>query len=227
MGRLLEALRVEVAPAANPANPANVEPGPAQDSQIRKIRKDSEDENALQTLGRFADSQESQGPRINTAAVRARLLVHAEALHADPALIRSLSEPDLVAYGAVPDALLAEYVGSMVTTAERQAGRVPAGDTAAIHCQGCGPVWVHPSIATMLPTVAGWPRALGCPWCAVRRAGQYIPRPKVTCENCRHFTADTINPGAGMGDCGQGHGSPYPMQRRACAHFDPIKEATL
>ena len=121
---------------------------------------------------------------------------------------------------------LKSYLLAWRDTAERQAGRVPADDTAAIHCQGCGPVWVHPSIAHMLPTVAGWPRALGCSWCVIRKAGGYVPRPKITCGECQHFTPDTINPPAGMGDCRHGHhGSPYPMQRRACSHFEPIKDA--
>ena len=227
MGRLLEALRVEVAPAATPATPATFQAETGQESQSRRSRRGSEEENAPSEAPRVAESQESQGSQLDTAAVRERLLEHAQAMHADPLLIRALSEPDLVAYGAVPDALLPEYVGLMVTTAERQAGRVPAGDTAAIHCQGCGPVWVHPSIAKALPTVAGWPRALGCPWCSIRAAGQYIPRPKVTCETCQHFTPDTINPGAGMGNCAQGHGMPYPMQRQRCADFQPSREGSV
>ncbi|MBB6246183.1 hypothetical protein [Rhodanobacter sp. A1T4] len=64
-------------------------------------------------------------------------------------------------------------------TDDRHAGRVPAGDTAAMHCELCGPVWIHPSIAEVLPVVDHWPRALGCPWCFVRKAGGYIPRPSV------------------------------------------------
>lgn len=84
-------------------------------------------------------------------------------------------------------------------TDDRHAGRVPTGDTARILCKGCGPVWIRPDIAAVLPMVDGWPRALGCPWCFVRKAGGYIPRPPVTCESCHQFTPDTINSPVGMG----------------------------
>jgi hypothetical protein len=47
-----------------------------------------------------------------------------------------------------------------------------------MHCQQCGPVWIHPDIVAALPMVNGWPRALGCPWCFVRKAGGPIPRPE-------------------------------------------------
>jgi hypothetical protein len=106
---------------------------------------------------------------------------------------------------------------------DRHAGRVPAGDTARMLCRGCGPVWIHPDIAAVLPVVDGWPRALGCPWCFVRKAGGFIPRPSVTCESCRHFNPDTINPTAGMGACGAGKGMHYPMQRHGCDAFDPAR----
>jgi hypothetical protein len=108
-------------------------------------------------------------------------------------------------------------------TDDRHAGRVPAGDTARMLCKGCGPVWIHPTIAEVLPVVDGWPRALGCPWCFVRKAGGYIPRPPVACESCRHFTPDTINPPAGIGTCGAGKGSHYPAQQHGCDTFDPAR----
>ena len=116
------------------------------------------------------------------------------------------------------------YLSMLADTADRHAGRVPEADTAAMHCQHCGPVWTHPDIAACLPVVAGWPRALGCPWCFVRKAGGYIPRPSITCGDCQHFTPDTINPPAGMGTCASGHGMHCPMQRHACTIFQPDKE---
>ena len=64
-------------------------------------------------------------------------------------------------------------------TAERHAGRVPVGHTAKMLCDGCGPVWIHPGIAAVLSMVHGWPRALGCPWCFVRKAGGVVPRAKL------------------------------------------------
>ncbi|MBQ4853744.1 hypothetical protein IMW82_03495 [Rhodanobacter sp. B2A1Ga4] len=103
-------------------------------------------------------------------------------------------------------------------TDDRHAGRVPAGDTARMWCKGCGPVWIHPDVAEVLPVVDGWPRALGCPWCFVRKAGGNLPRPSVACEGCRHFTPDTINPAAGMGTCGAGKGMHWPMARHICGN---------
>lgn len=67
--------------------------------------------------------------------------------------------------------------------AARQAGKVLLDDTAAIHCQHCGPVYVHPSIAVVLPVVDGWPCALGCPWCVVHKTGGYMfPAHKHRCD---------------------------------------------
>ena len=118
---------------------------------------------------------------------------------------------------------LAACQSMQADTADRHAGRVPAGDTARMLCARCGPVWIHPDIAEVLPVVDGWPRALGCPWCFVRKAGGHIPRPPVTCEGCQHFTPDTINPPAGMGTCSAGKGSHYPAQQHRCDTFDPAR----
>ncbi len=40
------------------------------------------------------------------------------------------------------------------------------------------------------------------------------PKREPTCGDCEHFQRDTVNPGVGMGWCGKGHGSYYPMQQR-------------
>jgi hypothetical protein len=112
-----------------------------------------------------------------------------------------------------------------VDDAERRAGRVPAGDTAAILCRSCGPVWVHPSIAGVLPVVNGWARALGCPWCFIAKDGRMaIPRPFVTCAHCQHFRPDKINPEGGCGTCAaemRQVGGGYPAAQRHCMAFLP------
>lgn len=78
------------------------------------------------------------------------------------------------------DNLTADQLAAIKTmqcdTAERHAGRVPAGDTAWMLCNSCGPVWIHTAVAAVLSVVDGWPRALGCPWCFVRKAGGVVPR---------------------------------------------------
>jgi len=159
--------------------------------------------------------------------LRAHLLALAAGVGIDVALVRRLDDADVAACIGLDVRQLADYVSMLSGTADRHAGRVPLDDTAAIYCEQCGPIWIHPTIAEVLPVVDGWPRALGCPWCFVRKAGGYIPRPPVACDGCRHFTPDTISPAAGIGACGAGKGTHYPMQRRGCSHFDPIRKALL
>ncbi len=153
--------------------------------------------------------------------MRAVLLELADRLGIDGAHVRRIAAADLALWATVPADSLRAYLLALDDTATRQAGRVPLDDTAAIRCERCGPVYVHRDIAAVLPMVNGWPRALGCPWCFVRKAGGYIPRPPVTCEGCRHFSADTINPTAGIGTCGSGHGMHYPMQHHGCGDYRP------
>ncbi|MGB3462465.1 MAG: hypothetical protein WBA33_10925 [Rhodanobacter lindaniclasticus] len=153
--------------------------------------------------------------------MRAALLVLADGLGLDRAIVHRLTTTDLADCAGFPSDALRVYLLALDDTVTRQAGKVPLDDTAAIRCERCGPVYVHRDIAAVLPVVNGWPRALGCPWCFVRKAGGYIPRPPVTCEGCRHFSADTINPTAGIGTCGSGHGMHYPMQHHGCGDYRP------
>lgn len=148
--------------------------------------------------------------------LRAHLLALATTAGMDVAHVHRLHNLDIAACAGLDDPQLAAYLSMLADTADRHGGRVPAGDTAPMHCEQCGPVWIHPTVAEVLPVVDGWPRALGCPWCFVRKAGGTIPRPSVTCEGCAHFTPDTINPAAGMGTCGAGKGMHWPMTRHVC-----------
>ena len=149
-------------------------------------------------------------------AIPAHLLALAAGADIDAGHVHRLHDADLAGCIGLDARQLAAYLAMLADTADRYAGRVPLGDTARMLCKKCGPVWIHPTIAEVLPVVGGWPRALGCPWCFVRKADGYIPRPPVTCEGCRHFRPDTINPEAGMGTCGAGKGVHYPMARHAC-----------
>lgn len=223
MGRLLEALRADAEPVATPTTSATLLRVLPEESQSRKSRKVGESAHLPAPAGSVAKSQESQTLPVDSSVVRARLLECAESLGADPSLIRGLPEVDLAAYAGVPDHLLRGFVALMMDTADRTAGRVPAGHTAPMHCQLCGPVWTHPDIAEVLPVVGGWPRALGCSWCFIRNAGGYIPRPRVTCDDCPRFTPDTINPKAGMGVCGAGKGMYWAMQRHTCSNHSTRK----
>lgn len=155
------------------------------------------------------------------ARVRAALLALADSLGLDRAIVHRLPEQDMELWVLVPAASLRVYLLALDDTATRQAGKVPAGHDAAILCHRCGPVLVHPGMAAVLPVVNGWPRALGCPWCFIRKAGGTIPRPRVTCASCASYRPDTINPAAGGGGCTSGHGTHYPMQLHGCGDFAP------
>lgn len=152
---------------------------------------------------------------------RTALLALADRLGIDRSAVVRIPSADLPLWAAVPAEVLPDYLRGLDDLATRAAGKVPVGDSAPILCKGCGPVFVHPAIAAALPVVAGWPRALGCPWCAIRKAGGYVPRPMVTCEGCRHFQPDPINPAAGVGGCARGLGTHWPMQKHPCGDFDP------
>jgi hypothetical protein len=114
------------------------------------------------------------------ADLRAHLLMLATAAQIDLHHVHRMLDPDLADYAGLSDAQLTICLHMMRDTADRNAGRVPAGDTATMHCAGCGLVYIHPGIAAVLPVVDGLPRALGCPWCFVRKAGGTIPRPPAT-----------------------------------------------
>lgn len=158
--------------------------------------------------------------------VRLRLVRLANAKGRDPALVDRIAVADLQDYTGMDDAQLIALLSMLSGDADREAGRVPTGDTAAILCRACGPVWVHPAIAAALPVVGGWPRALGCPWCFIRARGTAIPRPHVSCADCRHRVPDPINPAQGWGCCAIGNESAtWPCRKHRCKIFRP-KEAT-
>ena len=159
-------------------------------------------------------------------SARARLLRLAKAQGRDSALVDRLPVADMPAYSGMTDPQLSALLSMLTDDADRERGKVPDGDTAVILCRSCGPVWVHPAIARMLPMVGGWPRALGCPWCFIRARGIAIPRPHVACANCRHRVPDPINPAQGWGRCAVGNESAtWPGRKHRCDAFRPT-EAT-
>lgn len=129
-----------------------------------------------------SETGEAALARAERCSARAALLAITDRLGLDRAPVHRMPAEDLELWAVVPADALAAYLQALDDNATRQAGRVPASDTAPIRCAHCGPVWVHPSIAAALPTVGGWPRALGCPWCHVRKVGAYIPRPSAKAE---------------------------------------------
>jgi hypothetical protein len=209
----LAELRKRACTSANPANPANHGRQRVADSQ------DSQDSQRVEVKNHFLTPALSvlQAPLADVLKpLRQHLLALAAGADIDVDHVHRLHDADVAACIGLDVRQLADYLALLVDTADRHAGRVPLDDTAAIHCAQCGPAWIHPDIAAVLPVVDGWPRALGCPWCFVRKAGGYIPRPPVTCEGCAHFIPDTINPPVGMGTCGAGKGTHWPMARHTC-----------
>jgi hypothetical protein len=214
----LAELRKRSRTPANPANPANQGRQRVADSQ------DSQDSQRVEVKNHFLPPGLSILPALIADALkplRAHLLALAAAEGMDVDHVHRLHDLDVAACIGLDARQLAGYLRTLADTADRHAGRVPLDDTAAMHCEQCGPVWIHPDIAAVLPVVDGWPRALGCPWCFVRKAGGYVPRPPVACEGCAYFTPDTVNPPAGMGVCNAGKGTHYPMARHTCGNHSP------
>lgn len=107
--------------------------------------------------------------------LKTRLLAAADVEGVDEGLVGRLSNADIDACAEFSEASLRAYVLAMSASAARMLGKIPLGDDAAVHCARCGPVWLHPDVAAVLPVVDGWPRALGCPWCFIRRTGGHVP----------------------------------------------------
>lgn len=155
--------------------------------------------------------------------IRTRLLelVHAaecaRGSYIDHALIHRLSADVLNDLAGETDNALLAYLTALADSADRQAGRVPAGHDSAVLCVHCGPVFVHPDVTHNLPEVNGWKRVQGCPWCNVHRA---FPRPKVKIDTCAHFVHDHVNPPGGTGKCLCGYHLPF--QYRECGQYQPL-----
>lgn len=209
----LAELQKRARPSANPANPANLrgvratDSQDSQDSQGSKPKKHTLSAVASAPTDEFCQALKDE---------RFRLLELAALGWIDEKHVHRLPDPDVAGCIGLGHSHLTAFLSMLEESAERHAGRVPYGHTAAIHCRHCGPVWAHPAIADALPVVSGWPRALGCPWCFVRKAGGYIPRPPVACSDCQHFTPDPVNPEAGMGACGLERGAHWAGEPHPC-----------
>lgn len=149
--------------------------------------------------------------------IRLQLLRLASAELIDVRLVNDLAYDDLLECVALGESVLRAYLYGLRDSARRERGQIPAGETARGMCRRCGPIWIGPEVAACAPIADGWPQVLGCPWCHVRNR-QAIPRPEVTCGECRHFVRDRINPDGGLGRCGAGLDPevPYPHARRQC-----------
>jgi len=210
MGRLLAALIAdcETAHAAIPAIPAILAPEPA--SRIAESQ----------------ESQESQGVGNASAKDQAERLLSELRRQFLPDDWIGLDHGDVAELAGLSDRQLSAYVAMLADADLRRRGKVPADETATALCRGCGPVWVHPAVASAAPVVDGWPRLLGCPWCHVRHAGLHVPSPAVQCGNCQHFEHDHVNPESGMGRCRvrpDPNPLSWPYAQRKCEQWQPIQ----
>lgn len=173
-------------------------------------------------LGALAENDDS----VSALRVRLLALADAELIGADH-FVRTLPDADVAECAGLPDETLRAYVLALRDSALRVQGKVPADETAAIHCAHCGPAWAHPAVAAVLPVVDGRPRAAGCPWCHIRKDGRAIPRPPVCCGDCVNFTRDHVNPSGGMGHCAAGCKPlrPWPNVNHNCNSFVPLATA--
>jgi hypothetical protein len=154
---------------------------------------------------------------------RAVLMKLADANGINPELIQGLHDTDIASCADLPHDVLLSYLRLLRRSDMRRNRLVPAEETAMALCRSCGPVWIHPAVAAVAPLVNGWPRVLGCPWCHVRRAGGYVPRPSVQCVDCSNIVRDAVNPDGGVCNCAARRSPerPWPNANHECSAFDP------
>lgn len=217
----LAELRKRAGTAAIPAIPATYVTAPNAESQKSQESQATDLNTRFSASASHATQPESV---LTLKGERLRLLGLAAAEWIEPAHVHRLHDDEVEMCLDLDDGQCVIFLRQLVDTATRHSGRAPDCDIAPVHCHHCGPVWLDPALAAVLPVVAGWPQALGCPWCHVRNR-QTIPRPKVRCGECRNFIRDPINPAGGMGTCAAMHlpalNEPlyYPNAQRECDSF--------
>ena len=157
---------------------------------------------------------EALAQQADPEAIRVHLLELAEADLIPASIVHALPDADVIACEGETDATLTAYLCALVAAQDMDAGLIPTdwGEAVAGFCEGCGPVWLWPGAPA---------RVLACPWCFRRKAGKRIPRPKMRCRDCKHYTPDPLNPQAGIGTCAAGRWARWPMQSHHCDAWRP------
>jgi hypothetical protein len=100
-------------------------------------------------------------------------------------LVRRLPADDVTACADLSSNALRAYVRVLRDAERRSHGKTPPDETAEAQCVRCGPIFIAPEVAAVLPIIGGVPTAAGCPWCFNRKAGLPIPRPAHSNEGTR------------------------------------------
>lgn len=100
--------------------------------------------------------------------LRTRLRRLGEVEGVPAAMVNALPGADVAACNGLPDDTLRAYLRALQRGAIMDAGTVPEGYTQAVHCGGCGPVWLWQGSPA---------RVIACPWCFRRKAGRTVPQP--------------------------------------------------
>lgn len=186
-------------PPANPANRANPRPQPAANSH------DSHDSQA--------PARENASPAAtDLAPLRANLLAICRSHLLPERLALDLPDADLVGCEQLTPEGLAHFLRCLLEREGMQRGIAPAGWTQASHCARCGPI--------LLWQGAPVHDVIGCPWCAIRRAGGTVPRPAVTCAACMHQQRRKDTSDAGMHACNKGHGLHHAHALHVCPDWN-------
>ncbi len=147
------------------------------------------------------------------AAMRANLLAICRSHLLPERLAVDLPDDDLQGCEELTADGLLHFLRCRLEREGMQRGIAPAGWTQASHCARCGPILI-------------WQRApvhdvIGCPWCAIRRAGGTVPRPAITCSTCTHQQRHKDTSDAGMHGCDKGHGLHHAHARLFCPDWKP------
>lgn len=150
---------------------------------------------------------------IDMAVLRANLLAICRSHLLPERLAVDLPDADLQGCEELTADGLLHFLRCRLERESMQRGIAPAGWTQASHCARCGPILI-------------WQRApvhdvIGCPWCAIRRAGGTVPRPAVTCATCTHQQRCKDTSDAGMHGCNKGHGLHHAHAAHACPDWKP------
>jgi hypothetical protein len=146
---------------------------PAVPAMSRSIGTPESKAQCLAPIVPAVPAQEREGGTVPAA----RLLSIADAEMIDPELVHRLPADVVEICTGLAKETLRAYLRALRDTALRERGNVPGDETAAALCRHCGPIWLHPAVARVVPVVDGWPRVLGCPWCHVRNR-EVVPHPK-------------------------------------------------